>query len=473
MVIGYMSFTLSTNPPISSSAASSEFNSQATNSVNSGAVNSALLATQRSNDSFVMSGSNTSYVDPTNGQLYGTGRGYNGNLGLGYDEDGIRIGNQESFTPLYKSGDASQPFINPIDWYIGYWMGIVLDADGKVWTAGQQSYGQLGNGVLTNGTDWLLERQYTFEMVEIDGSYDYNAVRVGGNTSSSFVMLDDGTLWGAGSYAALGLARYGEGSYARPSEVGGEPTEIGSYYHTYIKLDLSWMPEGTSIIDISLQSDRVTVLLDDGSLWKPNGNTSGGWSQFGSNVISFDFLGVTTYYVDSLGDVYYSSSVTGEASKLLSAGEYEGTIDSVYTGATGSGWAYLTTDGDVYFCNTPGGTEFFKIAENVIYFDLGGYGDNQETFGAITSSGEFKLWGYDYQGNLGNGDTEGSTPGWDASNPSMDAFYSEKATVSTPTTDGNNVTPPAVDENGELEKDEDGNNVAIIPTLSTPAPAKF
>ncbi len=473
MVIGYMSFTLSTNPQISSSTSTSEFNSQATSTVNSGAVNSALLATQVSNASFqVGTYYNTSYVDPNNGQLYAAGRNNYGQMGLGYDEDGNGItANQQSFTPLYKSGDASQLFINPIDWNIGDFMSAIIDADGKLWTAGMQVRGGLGNGYITSDS---TDRQYTFEMVEINGTYDYTAVKldVGSVDASNIVMLDDGTIWCAGQCYNFGLSYNGG--------VTSAGVEGGIYYTTFTQIDNTSedeairyeMPfDAKDIVDFKTGASHTMYLLEDGSLYRCNTN---GYTLVGSDVVSFDVAHTYSYYADSLGDVYYAAGTTAAFEKILSAGEYEGSIDSIYSSSggstTNSKWAYLTTTGDVYFASEAGGTDLVKIAEDVIYFDLGGY--SNYILGAITKSGEFKLWGNDNSGALGNGATEGSNV-VDTDN-ALDAFENEVATPSTPTTDGNNVTPPSVDaETGELQKDEDGNIVAIIPTLSTPAPAKI
>lgn len=118
--------------------------------------------------------------------------------------------------------------------------------DGSLWTWGNNEYGQLGTGAVTN--DVYTPTKITIEegkkVLKVDGGYNYTAA-----------LLEDGTVWAWGDnlYGAL-----------------GNGTTIDKYSPQKITIE-----EGKKAVDISTGYYHMAAILEDGSLWTWGRNTSG------------------------------------------------------------------------------------------------------------------------------------------------------------------------------------------------------
>ena len=111
----------------------------------------------------------------TDGTLWGYGENFKGQLGLGKINETGSVKNPEMIMDNVVSAVAGNHY------------SVVLKKDGTVWTCGINNFGQLGDGTTTDN--------YTFTKVK-------NLINVSSLASNmlqtSFVVKQDGTLWGWG-----------------------------------------------------------------------------------------------------------------------------------------------------------------------------------------------------------------------------------------------------------------------------------
>ncbi|MFI3252362.1 MAG: hypothetical protein R3Y60_04385, partial [bacterium] len=160
---------------------------------------------------FKMSGYGSSAIETwyinTDGYLYGAGYNAFGQLGIGTNGS-----NQASFTKVGTStsgGLTTGGFYKPIDFDVSQQAGIVVDSDGKVWTAG---YG--GSYALGLGSSYSSNYSY-FRTVVTSGTsgatylptnYTAVAVAAGGYGYTNMILTSTGALYGAGASSSLGGA---------------------------------------------------------------------------------------------------------------------------------------------------------------------------------------------------------------------------------------------------------------------------
>jgi alpha-tubulin suppressor-like RCC1 family protein len=178
---------------------------------------------------------NNTFVLLDDGTLWATGTNGNGQLGLG---------NTAQRTSLTKVTSIPNTNIKQIR-YENTNTFILLD-DNTLWSTGHNAYGQLGLG---DNTDKAL-----FTQVTNLPSGNIKEV-VCGNTYS-FILLEDGSLWGTGqNYSGqLGL---------------GDNTNR----NTFTKV--TTLPVDRKVKEISIGENTIFVLLDDGSIWGCGANTQG------------------------------------------------------------------------------------------------------------------------------------------------------------------------------------------------------
>jgi len=192
----------------------------------------------------VAAGSRHTVILKNDGSVWAAGYNFNGQLGLGDEED---------FSVFTKVTDIGN---DAVAIAAGNYHTVVLKKDGSVWVTGENYYNQLGN----NGDG----RRNFVRLKDSDGSY-IEAVAVAARGDMTIIQKRDGKLMMAGSYSE---PEYDIDSGLRPP-LRGEPepaiTEIkpsGDYRFGAIK-------------KIVLGSRSIYVLTADGFVWAAGSNQYG------------------------------------------------------------------------------------------------------------------------------------------------------------------------------------------------------
>ena len=120
--------------------------------------------------------SDHSLILKNDGTLWSTGYNGYGQLGLG------DYTNRTTFTQITTNTEDIKSV------YCGYNNTFILEHDGTLWTCGQNDWGELGLG---NNTGRTIFTQIT------TNTNDVKSVCCGGN--HTFILKNDGTLWGSGA----------------------------------------------------------------------------------------------------------------------------------------------------------------------------------------------------------------------------------------------------------------------------------
>lgn len=127
---------------------------------------------------FVFCGHMATGAIDSSGRLWGAGRSTSGQLGTGVTADTTQF---------------AQEVLGKTDWLhieFGYVHSIALDASGRVWCAGGNYDGQLGEGISTTST---------FIQVNPSKYGNKSVVAVCANEYSSYILCGDGTLYATGN----------------------------------------------------------------------------------------------------------------------------------------------------------------------------------------------------------------------------------------------------------------------------------
>lgn len=162
----------------------------------------------------------------SNGKVYTWGLNSNGQLGNG--------ANTSQLEPKEVVG-----MNDIIDVAGGYSFTLLLRKDGTVWSSGYNGYGQLGDGITTDRNN--------FQQVKLNANGDYleNIVAIAAGANTSYALASDGTVWvwGINSNGQYGV---------------GNTTTL--YYPQRMKI----VP---SIMQISAGESHLTMLASDGTVW--------------------------------------------------------------------------------------------------------------------------------------------------------------------------------------------------------------
>ena len=240
------------------------------------------------------------FILENDGTLWGTGLNSKGQLGLG--------DNNHRYTFIQITTNADD--IKQI--YCGFYYTFILKNDGTLWGCGDNGYGQLGLGDNTNRTTFT---QITTNVNDIKQVYcgDYHTL----------ILKNDGTLWGCGDngYGQLGL---GDNTNRTTfTQITTNTDDIKSVYHggnhTFIlkndgtlwgcgyngngQLGLGDTNSRTTFTQITTNTDdikeiycgdRHTLILEnDGTLWG-TGLNSEGQLGLGDTTSRTTFTEVTT-----------------------------------------------------------------------------------------------------------------------------------------------------------------------------------
>ena len=268
-----------------------------------------------------------------------------GNNSVGQLGDGTDGHENSRTTPAQVLG-----LTEVVDLSAGAAFSVALRSDGTVWTWGNNSGGQLGDGTTTNRS---IPAQVLTDVVAISAGFTFAAA-----------LKSDGTVW------TWGNNQHGQ---------LGDGTEI-NYRTTPIQV-----PGLTEVSAISAAYHRTIVLKSDGTVWAWGRNYGG---QLGDGTMTNSSIPVQAL---NLTDITYISAGFANTLALKS----DGTI-----------WAW----GSNLF-GLPGEETIYHTAP-VLVSDLDEEGQiilgEAFTF-IIKSDSTVWAWGYNYYGSLGNGTKQDST----------------------------------------------------------------
>ncbi len=324
------------------------------------------------------------YRDGNTGELYVAGSAVSGQLGVAADAP-----IQYSF-PVYKNGIAANTFIDPLNFSFNA-NAIILDADGKVYTAGANSIGQTGNGVSGN-----YNTVTSFGLRNVGGSSSYNAVAVATGGSTTMVLLENGALYGTGYGDRMGLSA----STSTFSRIDGATT-------------LPLASEKDGIVNFGGVDLCSYVLFGDGDLYRCYVSTS--WVKVASNVKLVNFAetgGMCAVFLTNDNEVYLDYRTYTEPT-LLTKQPIEEDVKQLL--ATDAAWGYLTTENDLYITTKAEGEVptasnysrasgyFYKFEEKILYAEISGSSSSTLSYAILTEEGQIKLWGSSDNYKFGNG----------------------------------------------------------------------
>jgi predicted outer membrane repeat protein len=285
----------------------------------------------------------------------------NGQLGLG------NITNPQ-MTPQTLSG-----FSDITQFGGGYFHSVALRSDGTVVTAGDDQFGQLGDGTIGGGN------RLTFGQVVVaaGGANLSGIVHVSGGYYHSVALKSDGTVWawGRNSFGQLGNGMSGSGTES------AIPVQVGAGIAAF----------NTHVVAVSAGSYHNLALTDDGKVWAWGYNSNG---QLGDGTI-----------VNS--NVPIPVKVSSGGAQLagieqISAGE----IHSVALTTTGAVLVWGNNGEGELGANTSGGNVPYPtqtsnfLMGTIVQISAGTYHNV-----AVNTLGDVYAWGYGGFGAIGDNNT--------------------------------------------------------------------
>lgn len=313
----------------------------------------------------------------------------NGSLwGIGYNNDGV-FGSQNYIYNLTKINDG--PWINMT---AGSGHVVAQKADGTLWSWGRNNRGQLGNGTY----------QATSSPVQV--SYSGTIKELVSTSERNFILTQEGEIWGWGSNSGIGLGA----SYLVPTQVpsvkpwkmvAGLSTTTMAIAQDGTLWGWGYSSSGalgvnsTYIFDQTLVSDAkwkyisasslVYGIQTDGSLWTwgfgSNGELGDGTKASRSSPVQ---ISSESWRLTSVG--HYVGAAIKEDNTLWMAG-----VNSA--GALGLGNTESKSD-----LTQVGGAEWRTV-------DVGRGGTASTHVLAIKTDGTLWAWGYNLNGQVGDGTT--------------------------------------------------------------------
>lgn len=162
------------------------------------------------------------------------------------------------------------------------WATLFLTEDGKVWGAGANDRGQLGNGRTATTSPTLTEFIIPAGRKAVD-FYTTKAGVIGSNHANTYVILDDGSVWGAGAntYGQLGI---------------GVTTTTEA---TPRKMNL---PPGVRAQSVQSGLGTTVILTDEGRIYTVGNNSHG---QLGDGTTTNSSVPRANEYTNIIPTTYY------------------------------------------------------------------------------------------------------------------------------------------------------------------------
>lgn len=225
-------------------------------------------------------GSYETFALLSNGELWGTGENYDGQLGLPNE-------NNYGFQRIEFQGQTAGTTVSSIA--CGAYHSMALMSNGELWGTGEADRGELG---------YFGDNTYCFKKsTEIPGT-TFTSVACG--KSFTLAISSNGELWGTGNnvYGKLGL------------------DSVRSVIYGFERIPLTGQPPGTTVTSVACGRDHSVILLSNGELWgagKNNYTIRRGW---GGNII--DHLGTFLGFPINIPELYGFKPLTGLPGKVLS-----------------------------------------------------------------------------------------------------------------------------------------------------------
>ena len=277
------------------------------------------------------------------GTVMSRGQNVLGQLGV-TDGIGDRYYSTDTFASAGFSGEASGVFCVGNTSY-------VIDSDGKLWAAGENRFGQMGNsyGLLSTASGWF----------EVTGGED--TVSVCGNAGTAYILKKDGTLYRSGAYAGQVLSVCsGLPTVSKVSASDGYVYVLGTngvlYRNEWNNPD-EW-------VRLTSSSARITDFAANGSYYGwidsegrfmnmgvcyPNtwGYTSNGYMTPDTRIASMEYNGCLLIYTDLNGNLY---TTDGNESRTVDMGSKpvnlyceDGNVYAVYEDGSALVWKKYET----------------------------------------------------------------------------------------------------------------------------------
>ncbi|MFJ4160235.1 RCC1 domain-containing protein [Microbacterium testaceum] len=232
---------------------------------------------------------------------------------------------------------------------------LVLLTDGSVWAKGPNQNGQLGDGSTTDRSTWA----------PVPGLSGVTQIAAG--TASGYAVLSDGSVkaWGANGSGQLG---------------------IESTTDQWSPVQVSGLTSG--VTQVSTGATHVLALMSDGSVkaWGNNGSGQVGDGSTTNRLSPVQVSGLTSGVTQVAGGAFASYALSSDGSVK----------------AWGSNGAGQVGDGSKTTRRTP--VQVSGLTSGVTQVTAGalsGY--------ALSSDGSVKAWGYNGNGELGDGSSTSST----------------------------------------------------------------
>ena len=152
---------------------------------------------------------------------------------------------------------------NVIQVSAGWKHAVALSADGKVWTWGDNTTGQIGNGITST--------QGVSVPVQVAGLA--NAIAVSGGDRFTAALKADGTVW---TWGWNGFGQLGDGTHTDRSS----PVQV---------------PGLSNVISVAARDYHVLVIKSDNTVWAWG---SGGNGELGNNTYADSSTPVQVFFMD-------------------------------------------------------------------------------------------------------------------------------------------------------------------------------
>ncbi|KPA12999.1 hypothetical protein MHK_006794, partial [Candidatus Magnetomorum sp. HK-1] len=236
---------------------------------------------------------------------------------------------------------------------------LALNADGTVWAWGNNSKGQLGDGTTTNRTTPVKVPDLT------------DVVSIGAGEFFSVAVKNDGSVWAWGwnDYGMLGIGTTDD--HSSPVQVKGES---GAGYLT-------------NVVAVECGDHHTLALTSEGTIWSWGCNANG---KLGDNSFTTRYTPVRVVGEGGVGNL----------SNIVQV--YAGDSHSIALDASGNVWAWGSNiNGQLGNGESDTSESIPILVENLAHVKAIAAG-NQHCL-ALKTNGSVWVWGFGYQGQLGDG----------------------------------------------------------------------
>jgi alpha-tubulin suppressor-like RCC1 family protein len=339
----------------------------------------------------VSAGSHHSIAVTTNGRVYAWGRNSNRELG-----DGTTISKNIPYDITSKFSLESDVKITSL--YLGILHSLALTSDGRVFSWGPNSKGQLGDGTTT---ERIVPNEITSNF-HLSNGEKITSISLGGLHSTAITSTGKVFIWGWNAESQLGDGTNTDRSF---------PKEITSSF---------LLESGDKIITISLGTNHSSAISSNGRVFTWGFNEYG---QLGDGTTTNKNVPIDiTSKFSLMNNDKIETVFLGEAiSSALSANGRVFTWGHNYFGQLGDGSENKTSLERILKDRNPFGFSNYKSTDKFLPVDITGnfnlhkeekiisiiLNDSALTSysSAISSNGRVFMWGANSRGQLGDGTT--------------------------------------------------------------------